>query len=81
MVSVQANERCTWVDPPDSHCEEVASHPQTGKDGVAWANLCDAHHKVIEDAFGVDARATLRYWIRAQGGTKAAAARMTGGKR
>ena len=71
--------RCTWVDPPDDRrCENAASHPQTAQDGSVWANLCVAHHNELESVLGKDAKLTLRNWIRAQGGAKAAAKRMTG---
>ena len=63
---------CTWVD-----CTEKAEFPQKANDGSIWARLCPEHHKMLDDALGVDVKKTLSYWIKAQGGAKAAAARMT----
>lgn len=75
----QAN--CTW-----EKCPEVATVPQTAKDGEMWANLCQAHHDELEASInrlftdpGRNAiKRHLRDWIKAQGGSKAAAKRMSG---
>lgn len=61
---------CTW-----ENCKADAAHPQLGRDGVMWANLCPAHHKEMDDSVG-DVKGMLRNWIKAQGGPKGAADRM-----
>lgn len=73
-------ERCTWVDPTNIRCPNVGKHNQVAKDGEVWAVLCDRHNseinKSIED---LSAKKILRDWVRAQGGSKAAARRMMHG--
>lgn len=65
---------CTWVD-----CSKEATVPQIAKDGDQWANLCVEHDAEIDKALvSMDVKVVLRNWLRAQGGAKAAAARMTG---
>jgi len=63
---------CTW-----KGCDAEATHPQIAKDGEEWANLCDEHHTEVELAIkSMVPKRLLRAWIRAQGGSKLAAARM-----
>lgn len=64
--------KCTWVD-----CENEATKSQIGKDGSVWANLCESHNGMIENAIvNSDAKAILSYWVKAQGGAKKAASRI-----
>jgi hypothetical protein len=70
--------RCTWQDPNAKRCEEIATHEQTAQDGEVWAHLCDEHHAMLDGTVGVDVNKMLAYWVRAQGGSRAAANRMTG---
>ena len=66
------NERCTWIG-----CSETATHPQVGKDGTRWANLCAAHNLELSDAVARESVPRIvAAWVKAQGGAKAAAARM-----
>lgn len=66
--------KCTW-----EGCEVEASVPQVGEDGQQWANLCTSHHAEIETSMvSLDAKTVLRSWIKAQGGSRAAANRMMG---
>lgn len=42
-----------------------------------WADLCEKHHLAIEKGMeAFDAKTVLRNWVRAQGGSRKAAARM-----
>lgn len=69
-------ERCTWMG-EQGRCEAIATHPEVAKDGSQWANLCDEHFEEVERALtNFDARKLLANWVRAQGGPKAAAARI-----
>lgn len=69
--------RCTWQDPPDQQCPETATHPQLSTDKTVWADLCEKHHLAIEKGMeAFDAKTVLRNWVRAQGGSRKAAARM-----
>lgn len=68
--------KCTWKD-----CEEPGTHRQTAADGEVWANLCDAHNKeldwaVLQSGEQGNVKALLSAWVKAQGGSKKAAARM-----
>lgn len=63
--------KCTWVD-----CQNEATTPQIAKDGKEWANLCDAHATELEESAASSAPKMLRAWVKAQGGSKKAAARM-----
>lgn len=62
--------KCTW-----QFCKSEARKPQLDRDGKQWANLCPTHDTELEASFG-DPRKILRAWVTAQGGPKAAAARM-----
>lgn len=62
---------CTW-----EGCTANATKPQTSNDGSHWANLCDAHAEIVDGMFDLGPAAIMSTWIRAQGGAKAAAARM-----
>jgi len=67
--------KCTWKD-----CQRAAEHPQIAKDGEEWANLCQDHHDVVEEAMGaLEPRMLLWAWVNAQGGAKAASGRMVRG--
>jgi hypothetical protein len=63
---------CTWV-----NCREPAKHPQHAKDGTVWANLCYAHVLELDDAITAGPPKILAAWVKAQGGAKAAAKRMS----
>lgn len=62
--------KCTW-----EGCREPATHPQLGKTGEAWANLCTGHDRELASRMS-DVRGILSGWVKAQGGAKAAAERM-----
>lgn len=70
---------CTWVD-----CKNEAHVPQIANNGSVWAELCFEHAKEIENCMtkfqedGYGPKRMLSSWVKAQGGVKAAAARMTG---
>lgn len=64
--------KCTWKD-----CNKEAKIPQILTDGNIWANLCEEHNKQLEDDIEqMKVKELVRDWILAQGGAKAAAARM-----
>jgi hypothetical protein len=70
-------ERCTWVD-----CVDEAKVKHLDRDGKPWAHLCCFHSGEMDDAADIGSPswkpgALMRCWIRAQGGAKAAADRMT----
>lgn len=65
---------CTWAS-----CKREASHPQTAADGAVWANLCEQHDKELSDAVAAGPPRLLVAWVKAQGGPKMAAQRMTRG--
>lgn len=63
--------RCTWLG-----CVAVATHEQTATDGVVWADLCDPHHRQLDEAKASgSAPKLLGAWMRAQGGAAKAAER------
>jgi hypothetical protein len=68
---------CTWLD-----CEEEARVPQIANDGSQWACLCFEHAQEIENCMikfespEYGPKRMLSSWVKAQGGAKAAAARM-----
>lgn len=64
---------CTWLG-----CAEQASHDKTSKDGAIWARLCDTHEAKFNEAVASGVKGALSAWVKAQGGAKAAADRMTG---
>lgn len=68
--------QCTWKDPDFDRCTNHATYPQTANDGSVWANLCNYHHMLMDKEVGSDVKKMLSYWVRAQGGAKAATARM-----
>jgi hypothetical protein len=64
--------RCTW-----EGCVADATHPQLDKAGHIWAQLCNEHHNELDAALeALSVKATLRAWVKAQGGAKAAARRV-----
>lgn len=72
-----ANTICTWAD-KDVRCHMSARHPHVSTDGRIWANLCDAHHNLVElhcrpDSFIPQMLST---WVKASGGPKVLAASM-----
>lgn len=63
---------CTW-----KNCQEKASNPWIGKNGKEWANLCDKHHKELDDSIGdPDCRIMLKNWVLASGGSNKMASEM-----
>lgn len=66
---------CTW-----EGCTQQARHPCFAKDGEKWADLCNEHKARFDEAPSKGAGAILGYWVKAQGGSKAATARMTGAR-
>lgn len=67
---------CTW-----EGCAEKAAHPMFARDGEQWAFLCNEHKVKFDAAFTpYEVGKVLSTWVKAQGGAKAAAARMTRGK-
>lgn len=66
---------CTWVD-----CKADGTKPQVGSDGSQWAKLCEEHDQKLEAAIATgDVKKWMGAYIKAQGGAKAAAARMAPG--
>lgn len=66
-----ATPKCTYID-----CTGIGAHPRVAKDGDVWANLCDVHHKIMEDTMtALNAREILREWVKAQGVAEKAAKR------
>jgi hypothetical protein len=64
--------RCTWED-----CASPATFTELNKSGQPWAKLCIAHHNQMETTIAAGkAPAIMSVWIKAQGGAKAAAARI-----
>ena len=64
--------RCTWVD-----CQASGFLLQLDQQKRPWATLCETHHRLLHDALEAkDARKILSYWVKAQGGAKAAKDRM-----
>lgn len=82
---------CTWKDPePGGRCQAPAKHVRRDDGGVPWANLCEAHHREIEESLTpptgkttieedkAKAARILRAWVRASGGASTLAKRITG---
>ncbi len=65
--------KCTW-----EGCTEEAKHDKVARDGQVWAHLCDPHEAIFAAAPAKGAPAILSTWVKAQGGAKVAANRMTG---
>jgi hypothetical protein len=63
---------CTW-----EGCQEQATEKQLDKSGSEWADLCRTHHDELETAITTDFKAMMRCWVKAKGGAKKAAERMT----
>lgn len=67
---------CTW-----EGCTQTAKHESRSTTGEKWADLCDEHeHQLSASLTSGGPGSILSSWIKAQGGAKAAAARMTGSK-
>lgn len=60
---------CTW-----KGCSNKATTPQIDSNGNEWANLCDDHHRLLDETLGdpKKIKLMLSYWVKAQGGAKAA---------
>lgn len=64
--------KCTWKD-----CSQEAHHNRLDKQGNPWAELCDEHQILLDEAINSgDAKKILSAWVKAQGGAKAATRRM-----
>ena len=62
---------CTWVD-----CSHRGLHVMTARDGEQWADLCSRHKYKFEEAMASGKPALIvATWVKAQGGSKAAAER------
>jgi len=60
---------CMW-----KGCKEIASHLQLDKHGKEWSNLCDKHHKELEDSMkDLSPKKILKSWVLAKGGAEKAA--------
>ena len=63
---------CTWL-----HCDRRATVEQTTWDGSIWADLCGNHDKKLHEAYDkMDYKNLFDYWVKAQGGPRAASKRM-----
>lgn len=65
---------CTWV-----YCPKPGTAPQRDVNGRQWACLCAEHARQLDAACDLTTghpQRLLAAWINAQGGHKAAAARM-----
>lgn len=63
---------CKW-----EGCGAPATFAETDKQGAIWTRLCIAHHNQLEATIAAGkAPQIMSVWIKAQGGAKAAAARM-----
>ena len=63
---------CTWKD-----CENKAEHPQIGKNGNEWANLCTQHNTELDKAVDkMMPKPILKSWVQASGGAKKLAGTM-----
>lgn len=66
------NKSCTFFG-----CMSPAAFTEPDKQGNPWCYLCAVHHNILVEALASgDAKAILSTWVKAQGGAKAAAARM-----
>lgn len=66
---------CTWQD-----CEEQGKHVHKDKQGRVWSTLCDKHHEMIEElVYLKDPKQILARWVKASGGPKKLAHKMTYG--
>lgn len=71
--------QCSW-NSKDAQCHHEGVVPQRGRDGSQWAELCEEHDRQLTAAIeSGDAKKLLGAYIKAQGGSKAAAARMAPG--
>lgn len=64
---------CTW-----EGCTQAAKHPCIARDGKKWADLCDDHKARFDEAPSRGSAVLLGVWVKAQGGSKVATARMLG---
>lgn len=63
---------CKW-----EGCVNGATKDQLDRDGIIWTRLCDEHDKKLDEAIkSLNPKRLVFAWIKAQGGAKAAAARM-----
>jgi len=70
--------KCTWVD-----CAKVGLFPQKADDGEQWAWLCGEHQDKLDDAIQGASENPFRMlscWVKAQGGSRLATKRMSGGQ-
>ena len=68
--------QCSWAS-KDVQCQHEGVVAQRGKDGSQWAELCPEHDRQLTEAVNSgDVKKLMAAYIKAQGGAKAAAARM-----
>ncbi len=74
----QTPKRCTWQDPPDVRCEELAVVDHIAQDGKMYAQLCTKHHRELDDSQKppVNVARMLQCLVRAGGGAEKMAKRM-----
>jgi hypothetical protein len=75
--------KCTWEE-----CRRRAEHEEKANNGSVWARLCQAHHEELKKAIArsldedgklpMMPRLLLRAWVKAQGGSRKAAKRLSG---
>lgn len=64
--------KCRW-----EGCQNDGTKDQLDRSGIIWSLLCDEHDKRLEEAIkSLNPKRLVAAWIKAQGGAKAAAARM-----
>lgn len=71
--------QCSWAS-KDVQCQHEGVVAQRGRDGSQWAELCEEHDRQLVEAINSgDVKKLMAAYIKAQGGAKAAAARMAPG--
>lgn len=67
-MTTQQNETraCTW-----KGCNGQARHRQLDRNKREWADLCDTHHKELEEALNtLTPQPLLKCWVLASGGAE-----------
>ena len=69
--------QCTWKAKDTDRCQATASHPQIGRDGRQWANLCADHEKRLNELItSGEPPKLVGAWIAASGGPAVLAGKM-----
>jgi len=64
--------KCTWAE-----CTKAATQPQLDAQKREWANLCDVHHALLNEAIdSADAKRMIGAYIKANGGAEGMMHRM-----